>query len=76
MTKHNAIVDAINAKSYAIVLGSEYRPQTDHSFFTISVNNVVHDMEVYYYTNGMYSYYIDNGGPYHTYNVNDLTSWF
>lgn len=76
MAKHNAIVKAINAKPYARVLQSEYKHETDCSFFTISVNNIVHDMEVYYYTDGMYSYYVDNDCKGTTYNVNDLTSWF
>ena len=74
MTKHKQIIDMINAKSHAIVLQSEYVHGGDYSKFTISVNNVVHDMEVYYYTDGRYSYYIDNFAN-TTYNVNDLISW-
>ena len=76
MTKHKLIENAINSKPYAYCLQSEYIAEIDCSRFTISVNNVVHDLEVYYYSNGMYSYHINNGRPHHTYNVNDLTSWF
>ena len=76
MTKHKQIIDMINAKSHASVLQSEYIAETDCSLFTISVNNVVHDLEVYYYTDGRYSYYVDNHIMHVTRNVNDLTNWF
>lgn len=76
MTKHKSIENAINSKSYAYCLQSEYLHEIDCSLFTISVNNVVHDMEVYYYTDGRYSYYVDNHIMGITRNVNDLTSWF
>lgn len=75
MTKHKQIIDMINAKQYASVLQSEYIAETDCSMFTISVNNVVHDLEIYYYTDGRYSYYVDNI-MHVTRNINDLTSWF
>jgi hypothetical protein len=76
MRKHKFIENAINSKSYAYCLQSEYIPETDCSRFTISVNNVVHDLEVYYCTDGRYYYYIDNSIMSITRNVNDLTSWF
>ena len=76
MAKHKSILDTIKTKKYASVLQSEYKHETDCSFFTISINNIVHDMEVYYYTDGMYSYYVDSNYKGTTYNINDLTSWF
>jgi hypothetical protein len=76
MTKHKSIENAINSKSYAYCLQSEYIPETDCSRFTISVNNAVHDLEVYYYADGRYSYYVDDNIMNVTRNVNDLTSWF
>jgi hypothetical protein len=66
-SKHNAIIDAINSKSYAYCLQSEYIVETDCSRFTISVNNVVHDLEVYYHTDVRDSYYVEHNSDVYYY---------